>query len=153
MASGVRLDVSLSPALLYAEIYINSSNEKITVDKLKGRAFQCVEMSTVHGQTVDRDGQTVKPWTVTTNLTDKRATNGQEPKVTNMSSAEEVCEGGNVEEDVSQQYNLFKATGVKNPGMWQCMKYIAPTNEKKNWKAKDAIGIYIYIYISVCSQQ
>ena len=32
---------SLSPALLYAEIYINSSNEKITVDKLKGRAFQC----------------------------------------------------------------------------------------------------------------
>ena len=41
MASGVRLDVSLSPALLYAEIYIYSSNEKITVDKLRGRAFQC----------------------------------------------------------------------------------------------------------------
>jgi len=41
MANGVRLDVSLSPAFLYAEIYINYSNEKITVDKLKGRAFQC----------------------------------------------------------------------------------------------------------------
>ena len=76
----------------------------------KQRTICGLEMSKVHGQTTGHHGQTVKqscPQTVTTNLTDKRAQMGKNQNETNMSSNEEVEKGGNVEEDVSEQYNLF----------------------------------------------
>ena len=38
--------------------------------------------------------------------------------------------------------NLFKPKGVQNHEYWQCIYYIAPTNERKDWKATDRIGIY-----------
>ena len=39
--------------------------------------------------------------------------------------------------------------GVTKAEYWQCILYIAPTNEKKIWKAKDAIGTYC----KVCKTQ
>ena len=33
-----------------------------------------------------------------------------------------------------QILNLYKPKHVKNPVYWQCICYIAPTNEKKEWK-------------------
>jgi len=41
-----------------------------------------------------------------------------------------------------EPFNLFKVKGVSKQEYWQCISYIAPTNEKKAWKAKDAIGTY-----------
>ena len=41
-----------------------------------------------------------------------------------------------------EPFNLFKVKGVTKQEYWQCISYIAPTNEKKAWKAKDAIGTY-----------
>ena len=47
-----------------------------------------------------------------------------------------------------QTLNLFQPRGVSHPENWQCIYYIAPTNEKKNWKASNRIGIYC----SVCKK-
>ena len=41
-----------------------------------------------------------------------------------------------------QILNLYKPKHVKNPVYWQCIYYIAQTNEKKDWKASDKVGFY-----------
>ena len=38
------------------------------------------------------------------------------------------------------ELNLFNAKGLRRPEFWQCMKYIAPTLEKKKWLPKEAVG-------------
>lgn len=46
------------------------------------------------------------------------------------------------EEVNGDEPNLFKVQGVKNPEIWQCCYYVAPTNEKKQWKTNQAIAVY-----------
>ena len=58
-----------------------------------------------------------------------------------VSDHEEKKEEGERKEEEDQIY-LFKATGVRNPEYWQCIRYIAPTGEKKNWRSSDAKGVY-----------
>jgi len=36
--------------------------------------------------------------------------------------------------------NLFNVKGVRRPELWQCMKFIAPTVEKKKWLSTEAVG-------------
>lgn len=38
--------------------------------------------------------------------------------------------------------NLYKAIGVRNQAYWQCIRYVAPTAEKKKWTSADAVGVY-----------
>ena len=63
-----------------------------------------------------------------------------------MSHEREEIEERCIQEGVSRPskptLNLFKPKYVKNPEYWQCIYYIAPTNEKKKWKASDKIGLY-----------
>ena len=69
-----------------------------------------------------------------------------------MSGSSEEKERDDIQHAVSkpsdQTLNLFQPRGVSHPENWQCIYYIAPTNEKKNWKASDRIGIYC----SVCKK-
>jgi hypothetical protein len=55
------------------------------------------------------------------------------------------AKGGEGEEDKKEEekgLNLFAATGVRLPKYWQCIRYIAPSQEKKNWTAGDATGVF-----------
>lgn len=42
----------------------------------------------------------------------------------------------------TQQLNLFKVRGVRHPEYWQCIEYVAPSNEKKEWKASEAEAVF-----------
>ena len=54
---------------------------------------------------------------------------------------EEVTQEG--ESEPSQgSLNLFKPRGITNHELWQCIYYIAPTSEKKDWNSSEKIGIY-----------
>jgi hypothetical protein len=53
--------------------------------------------------------------------------------------------GGEGEEDKKEEekgVNLFAATGVWLPEYWQCIHYIAPSQEKKNWTAGIATSLF-----------
>jgi hypothetical protein len=62
------------------------------------------------------------------------------------------AKGGEGEEDKKEEQedkkeeetglNLFAATGVRLPEYWQCIRFIAPSQEKKNWTAGDATGVF-----------
>ena len=66
-----------------------------------------------------------------------------------MSGSSEEKERDDIQHAVSkpsdQTLNLFKPKGVSNPENWQCIYYITPTNEKKNWKTSDRIGLYCIV--------
>ena len=51
-----------------------------------------------------------------------------------MRSAEE--EG----KEEQPELHLFEAKGLRHPEFWQCIRYIAPSNEKKKWKSTDSKG-------------
>jgi len=57
------------------------------------------------------------------------------------SNAEEYLPTDNTD-NTEGDLNLFKAIGVKYPEYWQCIRYIAPTDEQKKWTSREAIGVY-----------
>jgi hypothetical protein len=59
-----------------------------------------------------------------------------------MASNHEEKEAEEEKKEEINEINLFKATGVRNPEYWQCIRYIAPTGGKKKWKSSDATGVY-----------
>ena len=59
-----------------------------------------------------------------------------------MASDQEEKKDEEKKKEKENQIYLFKATGIRNPEYWQCIRYIAPTEEKKNWKSSDAKGVY-----------
>ncbi len=67
-----------------------------------------------------------------------------------MSSEEETKE--RIEEESGENgqteptLHLFKAKGIRHPEFWQCVRYIAPSAEKKEWKSKDAVGKFTYFF-------
>ena len=54
---------------------------------------------------------------------------------------EEVAQEGELEPSQGS-LNLFKPRGITNHELWQCIYYIAPTSEKKDWNSSEKIGIY-----------
>ena len=58
-----------------------------------------------------------------------------------MSNGKDEMSDGK-EKQLETELNLFKAKGVSKPEYWQCILHVAPTKERKKWKAKDAIGVY-----------
>ena len=59
-----------------------------------------------------------------------------------MSSIKDKEVGEEVQEGESEQLNLFKPSGFSKPEIWQCVSFIAPSAEKRKWKASDSIGTY-----------
>ena len=57
----------------------------------------------------------------------------------------EIEEGKNAKmgegEEQGIVLHLFKAKGIQHPEFWQCIRYIAPSGEQKEWKSKDAVGV------------
>lgn len=66
-----------------------------------------------------------------------------------MRSLEEEKGEENAQNVENVPLNLFEVLGVKSPELWQCISYVAPSNERKKWKAKDAIATYC----EVCKTQ
>jgi len=51
--------------------------------------------------------------------------------------------GQQMEGHSEEKIEVFKATGMRNPEYWQCIRYIAPDDvKKKKWKSYNAISVY-----------
>ena len=57
----------------------------------------------------------------------------------NIMNNSDSKEEANIDYEESQ---LYYPSGIKNKEMWQCIRYVAPSNEKKKWKNEDRIAVY-----------
>jgi hypothetical protein len=57
----------------------------------------------------------------------------------NIINNSEDEEEENIDYEESQ---LYYPCGINNKEMWQCIRYVAPSNEKKKWKNEDRIAVY-----------
>jgi BED zinc finger len=72
-------------------------------------------------------------------------------KVKRLSVDMEDCNNMNImknsddeeEENIDyEETQLYYPSGIKNKEMWQCIRYVAPSFEKKKWKNEDRIAVY-----------
>ena len=66
---------------------------------------------------------------------------------------EDEEKGGELQDDekeVNEKMSLFNASGIRLPEYWQCIRYIAPSNEKKDWKRTKA-QVFLHNNYNNCS--
>jgi len=47
--------------------------------------------------------------------------------------------------EIIDESRLFDPIQVKNHIFWQCVRYVAPTSEKKKWKPFESVGVYCIV--------
>ena len=65
---------------------------------------------------------------------------GGEPEDDDKTEEDKTEEEEKLKEN--EKLTLFAATGVRKQEYWQCIRYIAPSNEDKKWTSMDAIGTF-----------
>lgn len=68
-------------------------------------------------------------------------------KINNMSENDNIMEQNIAprEVEIVETPPLLKAVGEEQPEYWQCIRYKASTQEKKNWRVSEAVGCFCLV--------